>query len=90
MTIKIKLKITIHAISPSLRPLLSDEPKSDEHISDIFDLFRTSKLPNLSFGYVKLVYIYSNIGHPWNAFWLTFGSSVPKYWIHSRLEQFKN
>ena len=64
MAIKIKLKITIHAISPSLRPLLSDETKSDEHISDIFDAFRTSKLPNLSFEYVKLVYIYSNIEHP--------------------------
>ena len=35
-------------------------------------------------------YISSNIVHPWNAFWLTIGSSVPKYWIHSRLEQFKN
>ena len=78
--IKIKLKITMHAISPSLRPLLSVE-----HISDIFDLFWTSKLPN-----VKSVYIYSNFVHPWNAFWLTFGSFVPKYWIHSRLEQFKN
>ena len=38
MAIKIKLKITIHAISPSLRPLLLDETKSDEHISDIFDI----------------------------------------------------
>ena len=90
MTIKIKLKITIHAISPSLRPLLSDEPKSDEHISDIFDLFRTSKLPNVSLEYIKFVYIYFNFGHPWNALWLIFGSFVPKYWKHSRLEQFKN
>ena len=80
MIIKRKLKITIHAISPSLRPLLSVE-----HISDISDLFRTSKLPNVSLEYVKSVYIYSNLVHPWNAFWLTFGSSVPKYWTHSRL-----
>ena len=35
-------------------------------------------------------YISSNIVHPWNAFWLTIGSSVPKYIMHSRLEQFKN
>ena len=57
--IKIKLKITMHAISPSLRPLLSDE-----HISDGFDVFRTSKLPNVSLKYVKFVYIYFNIVHP--------------------------
>ena len=64
MAIKIKLKTTIHAISPSLRPLLLDEPKYDEHISDIFDLFRTSKLPNVSLEYIKFVYIYFNAGHP--------------------------
>ena len=62
MTIKIKLKITIHAISPFLRPLLSDEPKSDEHMSS--DVLRTSKLPNVSFEYIKLVYMYSNLVHP--------------------------
>ena len=49
----------MHAISPSLRPLLSDE-----HISDGFDVFRTSKLPNVSLKYVKFVYIYFNIVHP--------------------------
>ena len=54
------------------------------------DVLRTSKLPNVSFKYIKLVYINFNVVHPWNAFWLTFGSSVPNYWIHSRLEQFKN
>ena len=53
MTIKIKLKITIHAIWPSLRQLLSDG-----HISDGSDVFRTSKLPNVLLEYVKLVYIY--------------------------------
>ena len=84
-TIKIKLKITIHASSPSLRPLLSDE-----HISDGSDVFRTSKLPNVSLEYIKFIYIHINVGHPWNAFWLIFGSFVPKYWKHSRLEQFKN
>ena len=83
ITTKITLKITIHAISPFLRPLLSDELKSDEHMSS--DVLRTSKLPNVSFKYIKLVYINFNVVHPWNAFWLTFGSSVPKYWIHSRL-----
>ena len=57
--IKIKLKITIHAISPSLRPLLSDEPKFDG-----FNVFRTLKLPNVSLEYIELVYIYSNIVHP--------------------------
>ena len=83
IAIKIKLKITIHAISPFLRPLLSDELKSDEHMSS--DVLRTSKLPNVSFKYIKLVYIYFNAVHPWNAFGQTFGSSVPKYWIQSRL-----
>ena len=51
--IKIKLKITIHAISPSFRPLLSDEPKFDG-----FNVFRTLKLPNVSLGYIKLVYMF--------------------------------
>ena len=55
VAMEIKLKITIHAISPSLRPLLSDK-----HTSDIFDLFRTS---NVSFEYVKMIYIYSNNVH---------------------------
>ena len=59
IAIKIKLKITIHAIWPSLRPLLSDG-----HISDGSDVFRTLKLPNVSLEYIKLVYIYFNIVHP--------------------------
>ena len=59
IAIKIKLKITIHAISPFLRPLLSDE-----HLSDSSDVFRTLKLPNVSLEYIKLVYIYFNIVHP--------------------------
>ena len=59
IAIKIKLKITIHTISPFLRPLLLDE-----HLSDSLDVFRTLKLPNVSLEYIKLVYIYFNIVHP--------------------------
>ena len=62
----------------------------DGNISHWYNVFRTLKVPNVSFEYLKCVYIYSNYVHPWNEFWLIFGSSVPKYWIHSRLEQFKN
>ena len=71
--IKIKLEIAINPISSILSWFLSDE-----HIFDNSDVFRTLKLPNVSFEYTKLVYIYFNIVHPWNAFWLIFGSSVPK------------
>ena len=62
----------------------------DGHIFDCSDVFRTLKLPNVSLEYVKLVYIYFNTVHPWNASWLIFGSFIPKYWIHSRLEQLEN
>ena len=62
----------------------------DEDRFDSFNVFWTLKVPNVSLEYLELVYIYFNIGNPWNVFWLTFGSSVPKYWTYSRLEQFKN
>lgn len=60
------------------------------HLFNRLDVFVTLKGPKVSFEYVKNVYIVSNFLHPINAVWLTSGSSVPWYWMHSSLEQFEN
>ena len=60
MTIKIELKIKIHVIFPFLRKFISD----DEYIYNSSNVFRTLNLPNVSFEYLKCVYIYSNYVHP--------------------------
>ena len=59
ITINIKLQITILAISPLLSRLLLDG-----HVSGSSDVFRTSKLPNVSLEYIKFIYIHINVGHP--------------------------
>ena len=45
------IMITIYAISPFLKWLLSNK-----HIFDGYDVFLTSKVPNVSLEYVKIVY----------------------------------
>ena len=44
------IAITINVISSFLSRFLSDE--------HIYDVFRTLKLPNVSLGYIKLVYMF--------------------------------
>ena len=71
------LKITIHAITPLLRWFDESAESIDLHTCDISDIFVTLKDPIFSLEYVKDVNILSNLLHPWNAFWLTIGSSIP-------------
>ena len=74
ITINTIQKITIYSIPQLLR--WYDE-SVDLRTYDMSDIFATLKDPIFSLEYVKDVNILSNLLHPWNAFWLTIGSSIP-------------